>query len=196
MKTFIKVLALFTLLLTATSVDAQRSRDGGGGSSSDESMEVKINPIGILFGSADIAVEKFMSENFGLEGSISFNSRTFTAGSEEFKNTGFGVGVFGKYYFNPDRDCSKFYLAPYVRFATSKGTSSVAGNNDLKNTRVAGGLMLGWKWVSSGKISIELGFGLGRAFVNNYDGPDQATIDLLEAFDIDAVGRFAVGYRF
>jgi len=179
--TYVFVLAAF-MLTSSNTLMAQR---GGG---DDVSMEVKVNPIGILFGNADLAIEFIRSDNFGIEVAPSFNSRTISTGGEDVKYNGFGLAAYAKYYFNPDGPASKFYIAPYVRFARTSG--SLVNSDSVSNTRVAGGMMFGYKWLSGGPITFELGLGLGRAFVNNWEG----TGDL--GFNLDGVGRFAVGYRF
>lgn len=35
--------------------------------------DISVNPIGLLFKSIDASIEQSLSENFGLEGSVSFN---------------------------------------------------------------------------------------------------------------------------
>ncbi len=163
-------------------------------------VELKINPIGVLFNSPDVAAEFLVGENFGVEARIGVSWNKFDVGSVEYKSNGFNLIGAGKYYFNSDVKCDKFYLGAYMKIgrSSSKVEDGGTGNEDISNTRVALGPVIGYKWLASNeRLSFELGFGVGRAFINNYS--DDATDDFLNATplgDIDAIGTLAVGYRF
>lgn len=160
---------------------------------------MSVNPIALLFSNFDIAAEYRMSPDIGLELSpgISFNNSTVNG--DEYKSTGFGARLIGKYYFNPEDGCDKWNIGPYIKYgsATLKYND---GNTDHKvsSTRLAVGFYTGYKWVSRKNVVFELGFGVGKAFVNKYT-TDDSTVnigDFADLFNIDFTGKLAVGYRF
>lgn len=186
------LLSLFALLLAPSFVHAQVP------------IDIKINPIGALFRSPDLSAEFVLTDNIGIEPRLSYswNTQNFLnpvdLTTEEFRATGLGVGVFARYYFNPEDACDKFYTSLYMRYLNRSFNSTVS-DASISQNKFSGGLMLGYKWLSDGGISVDIGFGGGRAFTNNFtgsDGPfedfDLSTIPL---FNLDFVGVLAVGYR-
>ncbi len=151
--------------------------------------EIKINPIGLFFGDLSISSEFGLSEDFGLEPFVGIFNRTSTLGSDDWKLTSLQIGALGKYYFSPKKGIDKFHIGLYTRFGTGKWKF---GSEETNTSRLALGFYLGYKWVNSKGFVIELGGGLGRAFINNIDNPDLEALN----FDVDGIGRFAIGYRF
>lgn len=155
-------------------------------------LEVKANPLGLLFGNFNALVEKGVSDNFGIEGNIGVVFRNNNLGSSDYNYSAFGVGAAGKYYLNPRNGWDRFYVGGYLRFNT--GSWKIDGGNDdsFGSTRLSLGLLIGQKWVSDGGFVFEIGAGAGRAIVNSIDDD---TLDGL-LFDLDILLRLAVGYRF
>lgn len=156
-------------------------------------LEVKANPLGLLFGNFNALVEKGMSDNFGLEGQVGFAFRDNSLSNVNYKYSALGLGVAGKYYLNPREGWDRFYVGGYARFGA--GNWKVDGGTDdqkYKSTRLSLGLIVGQKWVSEGGFVFEVGAGAGRAFINKID--NDALKDL--NFDLDILIRLAVGYRF
>ena len=153
--------------------------------------EVKINPLGLLFGSPDVSAEFRLNDNMGLEPFIGYTSRKFAAGAVRISAVNAG-GSF-KYYFNPQKGFDRFYAGAYTRFNAGNAEETETGTQ-AGYTRVSLGFQIGQKWVSKQNVVFELAFGVGRAFVNNLEDPDGAITDF--NFDLDLMGRFAVGYRF
>lgn len=173
-----KLLFLFCGLILTTTLSAQ--------------LEVKVNPLGLLFGNFNALVEKGINDNFGVEGQIGLVLRNSDAFGNDFNYNAFNIGAAGKYYFNPREGWDRFYVGGYARFNT--GTWKQDGSNDdgFSNTRLALGLLVGQKWVSQGGFVFELGAGVGRAILNDIGDED---FDIL-LFDVDFLLRLAVGYRF
>ena len=156
--------------------------------------DVSINPIGLLFSNIGVSLERPVSENFGLEGTANFSFNKYDALGDEFNSNGFGLRALGKYYFKPEKGIDKFNIGPYARI----GYNNINFTGDkIKNFRFAIGFYTGYKWVSKGNLIFELGFGLGRAFVNSYTS-DATSFDADEwpGFNLDATGKLAIGYRF
>lgn len=194
----IQQLKIFTLLTFILCIGAQdlmaqrrttrepRERTDDKSREDDANMEIKINPIGVLFGNADIGIE-FIRDGISFEVFPSFISRT--VGITDLRYSGLGLGAAARYYFNPEyARATKLFMAPYARF--SRTSTRFANQDNRTNTRFAVGFMVGYKWKSQGPITFELAFGLGRNFVNDWSFGDDFNGDR------ESLGRLAVGYRF
>lgn len=166
-----------------------------------QTAEVKINPIGALFGNFDLSGEYFVSESFGAE--LSLGLVTGGGPSDDTfdtKRSGFGVMGMGKYYFNPEDVCDKFFAGLYLRQRSWEITADdVDGSTyaGFKRSVFAGGFALGYKWAGAEGIVFELAAGGGRAFSESNEWTDADNEG--EAFPdlgVDFIGRLALGYRF
>ncbi len=160
--------------------------------------DLKINPIGFLFGSPDVSAEFGISESMGVEPFVGVTYSNFKIGEATLKSNGFRLGGVGKYYFSPEKGLDKFWAGVYLRGGTSTSTGTVNGKaEETSNARVALGLGLGYKWVSSKNIVFELGFGAGRALLNKYTVKSgSADLSQYPILNIDLLTRIQVGYRF
>lgn len=164
-------------------------------------IDVKINPIGLLFGSPDLAGEYRVNDDFGAE--LTLSAEMGTAGvvtTDDFnpKKSGFGAMLAGKYYFSPENGCDKFYAGLYLRERSYKVEED---NPDYlygyKRTSFSGGLLIGYKWVSRKNVIFEIGTGFGRAFTDKIEWTDEDGSDVLDtSIRIDVIGRLSLGYRF
>lgn len=156
-------------------------------------LEVKANPLGLLFGNFNALVEKGISDNFGVEGQIGLVIRDNDLGSINYDYNAFNIGAAGKYYLNPREGWDRFYVGGYLRFNTGSWEAEDGSTSEgISSTRLSLGLLVGQKWVSEGGFVFEIGAGAGRALINDID--DETLEDLL--FDLDILLRLAVGYRF
>lgn len=165
-------------------------------------IEAKINPLGALFGRPDVSGEYIVSDSFGVELSLGVafgkSSGISINGSEKPTQSGFGVKVTAKYYFNPDQGADGWYGGVYLRQESlNLSYPNTFSNFDYKSSVFAGGVEFGKKWVFDSGLLIELGAGVGRPFSekrtftnssSDYDGNFEIGIDF--------TGKFAVGYRF
>lgn len=160
--------------------------------------EVKIAPFSLLFAkNIKIGAEVGIKDNIGLDADIlySFDS-PLSFVDEDINGHGFGVRVFGKYYFNPRKGVDGFFAGPYVRWKNLKG-DNIAGTT-FTSHRVAGGLFFGYKLVADSGLLFEIGLGAGRKFVNvtKDDTGTEIADSLFDLINIDFPGRIAIGYRF
>ncbi|MCC7244774.1 MAG: DUF3575 domain-containing protein [Saprospiraceae bacterium] len=159
-----------------------------------QAQEIKANPIGLLFGNFDIAYEHFLTEDWGVEGLVGFLSNSTDVGTLEYNRNAISFGATGKHYFNPRRGCDRFHVGAYTRFSSGSWEANDSGTTrSVSNTSLALGFFIGQKWVSKGGVSIELGLGAGRKFVNDYS--DEEFDVLADIIDVDFFGRLALGYR-
>lgn len=115
------------------------------------------------------------------------------------KRSGFSFLAAGKYYFNPDQGCDKFYAGVYLRprsltFKDSDDSDGV--DYGYKQSAIGFGLMTGYKFVSAKGITFEIGFGLGRALGAKNTVNDSNSTYEIPSLGIDGFGRLSVGYRF
>jgi len=165
-------------------------------------VDLKINPIGALFGNPDVSADFALSDKFSVEGGLGLNLGSFSIGELSYKRSGFGAFAAGKTYFNPEDGADKFGLGVYSKFRSIKskvdGTDSSTDN--YTRNRFAVGLLCGWKWVSDKNILFEIDLGAGRAFVDNieFDNASSTSVEVddIPALSVDLLVRFAVGYRF
>ncbi len=160
-------------------------------------IEVKINPIGALFSAPDLGVEYIVNESFGVELNLAFNFNKFTVDGTEFRNTGFGTRLSGKYYFSPDDGGDRWYAGVYTKFRRGNGSADNS-TDEVTSTRLAVGILFGHKWVTKHNLVFEINVGFGRAFISKWeysDGEEVNTNDI-PLLNWDVVGTFAVGYRF
>jgi len=158
-------------------------------------IDVSVNPIGILFNSYDVSAEKGFSDNFGVELTVGLSTQKYEFDDTEASSTGFGTRLMAKYYLSPGKGLDKFNIGAYLKYGSNKFED---GGDDVSNTRVAAGFYIGYKIVSKSNVFFEIGFGIGKAFTNKYSINGEEVLDGADypILNIDATGKFAVGYRF
>ncbi len=163
-------------------------------------VEVKINPVGLLFSRVSANIEFIASDDFGIEGSPFIDFLSLDLGDDsKYKTFSFGLMGAGKYYFGPQDGADRFYAGAYLRYKGGKYTVEGGDESDsFTRTRVALGLLTGYKWVSQKNVVFEIGFGLGRSIVDNIKTNDGFSEDIADIplLNFDFIGRLAVGYRF
>lgn len=167
--------------------------------------DIQINPIGALFGNLSATAEFPVAETIGVEPSLALRLGSTSLGGLTYKRSGFGAGVNGKFYFNPQDGHDRFYVGAYTRFSSTKnkveendGSSSGGFAEEYTRTRLSLGVLVGHKWVADNGLVFEIAVGGGRALLNNFDyeDGDDAFEDSLNALtQFDAYGRLSLGYR-
>ena len=163
-------------------------------------IDATINPIGALFGNFSAAAEFPITENMSAEPTIGFVFQNRSVLGGEFRGRGFSLGGRYKYYFSPREDNDRFYVNAYTRFSNASFSNDAFDDLDYSNTRLSLGVGLGFKVVADNGLVFDVGFGVGRALLNNYNINGEDNFGLEEAFgtlaSIDADGRLSIGYRF
>lgn len=181
MKSRLMILALAVFSFSAFRANAQ--------------VDVTLNPIGLLFGDLSVGADFILSDEFSVEGTIGIGG-----GSDDFSSlkwTNIPIGVVGKYYFNPDDGADKFYADAFLRFISRSYKADGDTNySEYSQTRFGLGVGIGYKSVSRSGIVFDIGFGVGRALIDNTkfesDG-DEYNVDWP---DIMFQGKLGIGYRF
>jgi hypothetical protein len=164
-------LIVFALLLGFLSVKAQFTQN------------IKIGPLGFLFGNYNARYEKVISD----KGTFQVGANYFN-----FKIAGLGVTSYGldagyRLYFREVMDGG--YFSPALGFDASS-TAGLDGAN-VKYSTLGLGATVGYQWLNEGGFVFDLGFGYGYSlFLKNND-------NLRSGLDGGGVRfTFAVGYAF
>lgn len=165
-------------------------------------VDVKVGPLGPLFGTLNLRSEFGLSDNFGLEAVLggSWNKINFDEG-DDLKNTILRAGINGRYYFNPSEiGLDKFYIGLYSRYSSGKARSTAENSDEYNTTRFAGGFMFGLKTFSRNeRLHFDFHLGVGRAFVYNIKAIDDAepvNLGDIPFLNVDIPLTVAIGYRF
>lgn len=181
MKSRLMILALAVFTLSSFNANAQ--------------IDVTVNPIGLLFGDLSVGADFVLSDVFSVEGTIGIGG-----GSDDFTNlkwSNIPVTVVGKYYFNPDDGADKFYADAFLRFVSRSYKADGDTNfSEYSQTRLGLGVGIGYKTVSRGGVVFDIGFGVGRALVDNTKFENNGEETTVDWPDIMFQGKLGIGYRF
>ena len=158
-------------------------------------IDVTINPVNALFGKYSIGVDIALSEKMSVEPTFSILSRKEGDG----RYTGIPVNAFFKYYFNPNNGIDRFYGTAWLRFVSRKFKYSDTSQNfsDFTQTRFGLGFGIGYKVAANNGLIFDIGFGAGRAFVDNLSYDDENLgHEEINFGSILFAGKLAIGYRF
>jgi len=167
-------------------------------------VEVKINPIGVLFGDPDLSGEFIISENIGVEPTFIMTNGSAPLIGDNLRKTGLGGAVAGKYYFNPKKGADGFHAGLYTKYKSTMyrvkdGEISEEIEEDIEASqkRLALGIQAGFKTVSENNLTFEIIGGLGRNISNKFTGFNESVnVAAIPLANIDATFRISLGYRF
>ncbi|MBI1224901.1 MAG: DUF3575 domain-containing protein [Bacteroidetes bacterium] len=165
---------------------------------SNAQVDVTVNPIGLLFGDLSVGADFGVTESFSVEGSIGVGGGK-TDGTKYFA---LPITAVGKYYFNPNNGCDKFYADVFLKFINrsykDNDSNDVFDYAEYTQTRFGLGLGIGYKVASRKGIIFDIGFGVGRAIVDNTKFKDSSTGDDISVDwpEIMFQGKLGIGYRF
>ncbi len=153
---------------------------------------VKLNPLGALFGAANISYERALNEKSSILIAPSFGF--FKTGG--FKYTTYGLGAEYRFYFSKSRTApSGIYAGPGagVTFGTAKYDDG-SGDNDKTNiTGFNAKAILGHQWIWSSGFTLDLNGGiqyLNLKFKDEDFSGNEAFSGILPALSV------AIGYNF
>lgn len=189
-KRYVAILAF--LMVGAASVSAQ--------------VEVKLNPVGLLFGSVSGSAELLLGEqgSIGIEGigGYKFPMEGSLISETVGESTGFEVSALAKLYFNPDRGGDGYYFFPYIQYSSLNldFNEDPYGDVEIAYTAFGAGIGGGWKFVGEPGLLVDIGAGIGRNFTETYD-VDNASYEEEEDetgffLPFNFLVRASIGYRF
>jgi hypothetical protein len=157
-------------------------------------VDATINPIGLLFGDFSLGADFGVNESFSVETALGFGSNDIS----DVDGTNISVNIVPKYYLNPNRGADRFYVDVFLRFVNRNWNyEDNSGFTDVTSTRFGLGFGLGYKVVSARGFVFDIGFGAGRAFVDNNKYEDSTGVrEDLDWPLLMIQGKLGVGYRF
>jgi Protein of unknown function (DUF3575) len=164
-------------------------------------VEIKVNPLGLLFSSPDVSAEFSVSRNVALEPivGISYVKRAPSYGFGSYTSIGSNFGIVGKYYFSPVKGFDKVYMGLYARKGAVRysGTGFSSGLEFSNDYLVAGGVF-GYKWVVNNNFILDFATGVGKKVENKYKNTNSSSLNLdkISDTDVDYMLRLGIGYRF
>lgn len=166
-------------------------------------VDATLNPLRLIFGGVGVAADVVLSDNFSVELGLAYGSRTISFFDvDSYKYTNLPITLMGKYYFNPDDGGDGFYAGAFARFVnrTYEDIDDVETfDYGYKVTRIGLGITTGFKIVSNSGIVFDIGFGAGRALVDNRtlnDETQQDTITFDDWSKLMLITKLSLGYRF
>lgn len=169
---------------------------------------VKINPIGALFGSINVGVERVVSEDGSAQLNIGFISRKIGAFGFETKYSGFGVSPEYRHHIGSHENPKGPYVGGFANVNSIKATVSDDGStsggsevsSETKYFGIGAGVLIGYEWILSEAFALDLTVGAGYQSVsvsNETDGVETTESDFgLAASGVLPKISFAIGYAF
>ena len=124
---------------------------------------LKVNPLGLAFGSLQLGYEHALSDKSSFQIDLAYVNYNVNLGLVSSKATGFGVEGQYRFYVSSSKSTPRgWFFAPAISYSSAKATS---GSLTGKATAFSGGILAGYQWVFGGKDS---GFALDLNFGANY----------------------------
>ncbi|MEE9439828.1 MAG: DUF3575 domain-containing protein [Saprospiraceae bacterium] len=155
-------------------------------------MAVKVNPLGLLFGSANAGLEYAFSETLSGEIGANYSNVKATLGNTtDASFTGIGGYAMVRWYFKNKGPLEGWYLAPNFSIGSTSATSDGGEDGSISSTKL--GVLAGYQWVfgDDGGFLLDLGLGMAQYSVSSEGAVSGINIDGLLP-DI----RLAIGYAF
>jgi len=155
---------------------------------------VKINPLGAIFGAAQLSYEHALSEKSSFMISPSFGF--FNSGG--LKYTTYGIGASYRFYFSQSKSApAGFYAGPGVGYSLGKVKFSDdfgGGNTTAKIGGLNVSAVAGYQWIWDSGFSLDLNGGIqyiNYKYTDNSDGAFSAPFSGV----LPTLG-FGIGYAF
>jgi len=177
-----------------------------------QKIEIRIEPVGLVFRSIGIPVEFLITDNISIEARSFFAFRNEKASAGPFirkdKFRSFSFTAIPKFYIIPKMGNDRLYVAPYLKFLNHSARTEFSSTNitpadsyGFRSTSLKVGAVLGYKvvWKDKNVIDINAGLGLPIHRTSKQDGQyGYATeiADFLEWAGVDALSIISFGYRF
>lgn len=156
----------------------------------DRSINVRVNPLGLLVGSLSADVDFAISDKFTIGPTLSYYSATL------FTTTlsGFGIGARGNWYLSGNAMTDSWILGPQLGmslFSISSGASKAS------STGFYFGGIGGYQWVWKSGFNINLGLGANYyTQAGSAQASDGTTLTVPGFSGIGPTGELTVGWAF
>lgn len=145
---------------------------------------IKINPLGVLFGSFSMSYERLITPNSSLQ----FNANYGNINLFDIKIGTYGAGVDYRLYFSKNRIAPEgFYFSPGVSYATLSIDDVSISAFELRG-------VAGYQWIWDSGFQLELFIGPNYTFVDDISFADDTIIG--EISGVNGTIGFSIGYNF
>jgi hypothetical protein len=166
-------------------------------------IDVKLNPIGLLFNSPDVSVDYILNEQLsvellaGVDYGVVFGSGLLNRANRLTKS-GLRIRLLGKYYFETDKGGDTWYAGVYVgpRWRTVTPDEDNVTNPGWTQATLTSGIHGGYKFILNSNIIFDLGLGLGRTFSDRIRSQNPTSGAVISSIGLDSFVRLEMGYRF
>lgn len=162
---------------------------------------VKLNPLGLLFGSFNVGYERVINE--GQSAQLNVNIITFKVGDSKF--SGFGLTPEYRFHFGNHENPKGFYAGPYINFNTFKWKVEpeeifgvTTGGSETSVTAFGVGGIIGHQWILGEAFAIDLNLGAGYNTVSldsDVEDDDEPSFGLAASGILPRFG-LSFGYAF
>ncbi len=175
--------------------------------SSAQYVDLTINPISALTGTAVVMVEVPVAPLIGVELQSSYFFRARRPWTPNFSTRGYRVGVLGHMYFDSEAEHTEWSLFAYGRYlnvfyedADPEGLRTIFDRDNYTLSKMAIGFGGSYKHLVGEHFVFSTGVGLGRNFARKLVRQEGNTGDFLslgiqERTNIDVYARLTIGYR-
>lgn len=178
---------LFAAMMFFGAMTANAQEEGNG------QNVIKVNPLGLLFGSANVGYERALNEKSSFMIAPQFGG--FKLGGVEYSS--FGAGAQYRMYFSKTKVAPEgFYAAPALTFTSGKvkWDDGFDSKEETKFSSFGGGALVGHQWIYNSGFVMDLGAGVMYQKFNYKDNEDNS-------FNLKASGMlpalsFSIGYNF
>ncbi len=135
---------------------------------SNAQIDLKFNVLGAINKKFEFSAEYALSENKGIELIAGYSAKAYAAGvsinGEDVSTprNGFILGIKPNFYTNTDAGLDGFYIAPYANYSNL----TIKFDDKVKQTKLATGVILGYKMLFTDRIGAQFEAGLGYNVVD------------------------------
>jgi hypothetical protein len=180
-----KVLFVAMMFLGAMTANAQEGKGQN---------VIKINPLGLLFGSANVGFERALNEKSSVVIAPQFGG--FKFGGVKYSSVGLGAQY--RFYLSKTKTAPEgFYAAPGLNFVSGKVKwDDLDTKEEVKYSSFGVGALVGNQWIFKSRFVIDLGGGLMYQNFSYKDEEGDAEFSSLKGGGIFPALSFSLGYNF
>lgn len=181
-----KIMTLSATLLLAAPALGQNTSRTDFDEPSDKTLNIRLNPVGLLYGVSSLGVDFTLSERFTLGPQVAFYE--LEDGNNDADVLSYGAR--GQFFFDQVYTDS-WYLAGTLDFVNAETENSTTFEED-DVTGFSTSLLLGYMWMWD-TVNMQLGAGLQNT---ELDDATAATIDTASISGLEPVAEFNFGLAF
>jgi hypothetical protein len=168
-------------------------------------VDVTINPLSALTGTAVIMAEVPVAPSFGVELQSSYFFKARRAWTPDYSTEGYRIGALAHYYFDTNREHAEWSIFAYGRYLDVRyednGSPTIFDRDNYTFSKISVGMGGSYKHVFREHFVLGAGIGLGRNFAKKLvreegEAGDFLSLGLQTRVDIDVYARVTIGYRF